>query len=308
MLVIIAMAIQNLLARLVATEAARAAKAAVSGDKVYFVDNPGGAAIGLVAGAAAGEIYAAGDPNADWIANPGQPTGEIKQQYDLKNTAGDTEISVVVTDEVDGTPAQNAATQQNLAAMQADPIGELAVEALAEVAKESLELATDLATYQGTEPYQQKAMRDLVKGTPVTVSEDLKKEINRQISPQDSSRVSKEYHEYKYCLHTSWYWADGVLSFADPLVSITYIGPGAGGIPTFGEWVDLPDLRELFKIYRRYNRAASACGGKALWEFQGHPSKKVAVNSYVYNEGGGPPNSYSAARDALISASPNFTA
>lgn len=149
-----------------------------------------------------------------------------------------------------------------------------------------------------------KAAQDGVLPKP----DELKKQIQKQFGKHDGSRVSKEHHEYLYCIHKSKYWPDYVDLFAVTEFTLTYVGPGANARPTFGEWVDLPNLRTLFKIVRRFNRQASACGGKALWVEQGFASKNIAVLNYIADSEGGAPNSYSIARDALIAESSSFTA
>lgn len=293
--------VQNVLSDLVIGGAMAGLKAAITGDKVYFYDNYPAGMVGAAAGVATGLAYSGNSATAEWEVDKNPEEPELKETYTLKETTGEEKAKIAVTNNITLSPTIQQATYDNLEAMKADTNGNAALKKLPTAAKEGNKSTADKGDYEGADGYSQKAYEKAVKGEPMPVADDAKKAVNQATTKSDGSRISKEYHEWDYCINKSGDW-DVIDSYTTASISLTYTGESGATKPTWGDWVDLPDLRELFKIYRRYKRLRGACNGKALWEAQGYTSKINAISNDILND----PN-WTSVRDALVAASSKFS-
>lgn len=166
--------------------------------------------------------------------------------------------------------------------------GKLALDELPETVKGLADTAAREAQYNSAQPYGRQAVQEADRHHRFQVNDKVAQAMRVQRGNQDRSRVSKEFHEWRYCIITSKDWTQ--ITDRTDTYGVVYIGPdpvvNAEGhdSPPYYKWLQYDDLRTLFKILRRYKRYYTRCGGKRLWEAQGHASKREAIYDLCVND------------------------
>lgn len=226
------------------------------------------------------------------------PEGQnIKKVAVLKDTATGDPLAVLGTLDA-GTivdPGQQAAFNDTVNQLVNDDVGKVALDDLPEAAKVAVDTEAKEAEYAAAQPANKLAADKVQNETQSFATDETKKAAKKSAGKHDAARVSKEYHEWKYCCVDSDNWA--IMKTLTGGVSIQYIGSDGvtqkTGItpvspaPPYYQWVKLDSLRELFKILRRYRRLRGSCGGKALWAEQGYATKIAALQGDLENDSPG---------------------
>jgi hypothetical protein len=190
------------------------------------------------------------------------------------------------------TDDQKQAAVDDLNALARDDTGKTLLKDLPDEEKQQHDTPAKDSAYNNATSVGKKAVQKLLKYPTDAPTDNVKKAVAVATGKQDRSRVSKEYHEWKYCCIDSnnasilqdgagmtnalLYTGSGALSTADGVTP-----PGAGIMPPYHKWIEYEDFREIMKIVRRYRRMRGRCGGKALWQEQGFATKIAAIQDDV---------------------------
>lgn len=163
--------------------------------------------------------------------------------------------------------------------------GKAVVQGLPDAAKSIADPAQNETIYNASNETEQKIIADLSTKNDLPMTAAMKKAVKKIGKRQDHSRVSKEYHEWKYCCVDSNNFSllaglnDGPITYTGPdaLPTAAGVDPSSSAVPPYYKWIEHEELREVMKIVRRYRRLRSQCGGKALWTEQGFASKLAAI-------------------------------
>lgn len=203
----------------------------------------------------------------------------------LNSTGGDNHSNYAVGSQPSETPNDINITNNVMNFLSRDANGKTALNDLPEAVKHATDPQHLQQAYDAGQQYNRDALaqRDPILSTQLTP--ETVRDLRRIRRKHDGSRISKEVHEWRYCIRSSGdrpyveHYAENFRLVYTPVFT------GDPDYPKYGEWCDTDSLREMFVWYRRIKRSYSTCGSKRLWEQQGFASKREAIQeAYLANQ------------------------
>lgn len=212
----------------------------------------------------------------------------VVNAVDIQTSGGDVIFTMGEAAEADVSAEAIDALHRTLMDMHRDQFGGPQLRALPGVAASAEDPDTNDSEYNGARPIDQERVRAEERDRLRAPFGQAVDAAVRGTRKHDAARTSMEYHE----------WAHNVWSGTPPAVrknakvlndsslDLKYVGvdPPISEYPPWHAWVQYEDYRKCINIVKRYRRARSACGGKALWTEQGFGSKELAIIDDVQND------------------------
>ena len=186
------------------------------------------------------------------------------------------------------TPAQAQAAVDDANAVAAEPDGPSVLSSLPDTVLDAADDPSRNVAYDAANAPNRAAIHEYLNRPATAPTRYVRRAVIIANGRQDRSRVSKEYHEWRYCVVTSGDY-ERIATFAAGK-GIAYVGAdklileSTAWAPPYHRWIQFDDFRELIKIYRRFKRARNSCGGKNLWSDQGFADKEAAIKSDCEND------------------------
>lgn len=227
----------------------------------------------------------------DTITIHNAPAGaNVEQQIDIGPVGGPANYRMGIVHEDSMPDGADGSWREDIHSIEQQDGGRTVLAEMREAVEANPAAEANDTLVTGANDYQQRAAtRAARNGVRPNVTTQRQRDVigNAQV---DGSRTSMEYHEYKHNVRISAVGkpiSNAQIAF-DQLgfYSIEYIGtdPVDTYYPPYFAWVQYEEYRKMINIIKKYRRLRGKCGGKDLWEQQGHASKTAAIADDVEND------------------------